>query len=120
MFHTDLLLRTKLTPPRLHRRVLSRPGLVEKLREALDYRLTVVQAGTGYGKTTALAALAESPAAPESPPFHRREGRTGGVGLAWYTLDESDTDPQQFLSYLIARLPPATGRPARYAAGGAG
>ena len=85
MLHTDLLLRAKLTPPRPHRRVLARPGLSARLQEALDCRLTVVQAGTGYGKTTALAAL-----------------NVHGQPLIWYTLDESDRDAQQFLSYLVA------------------
>lgn len=83
--HADLLLRTKLTPPRLHRRVLPRPTLVARLNDALENRLTIVQAGTGYGKTTVLASLA-----------------AGGPAPCWYTLDESDTDPRQFLSYLIA------------------
>jgi ATP/maltotriose-dependent transcriptional regulator MalT/DNA-binding SARP family transcriptional activator len=93
-----LLLRTKLTPPRLHRRVLPRPGLIAKLCEALDYRLTIVQAGAGYGKTTALAALngpiSAGGAASET-------GRAPNYTLVWYTLDESDNDPQQFLAYLI-------------------
>ena len=93
-----LLLRTKLTPPRLHRRVLPRPGLIAKLREALDYRLTVVQAGTGYGKTTALAAL-NGPISADGAASET--GREPDYTLAWYTLDESDSDPQQFLAYLI-------------------
>ena len=91
---SDVLLRTKLTPPGLHRRLLSRPALTARLREALDYRLTLVQAGTGYGKSTALAALA---------------GGDAPASLAWYSVDEADIDPQRFLSYLIAafktRLP---------------
>jgi len=82
----DRLLRTKLAPPRLHRRVLTRPALMARLRESLDSRLTLVHAGTGYGKTTALASLC----ADES------------LRCIWYSLDESDRDPQQFLAYLIA------------------
>jgi ATP/maltotriose-dependent transcriptional regulator MalT/two-component SAPR family response regulator len=82
----ELLLRTKLSPPRPHRRVLPRAGLLAKLRETLDYRLTLVQAGTGYGKSTALAALGEG----ESP-----------LNCVWYSLSEADADPQRFLSYLI-------------------
>lgn len=82
-----LLLRTKLSPPRLHSRVLARPALTDQLREALEHRLTLVQAGTGYGKSTALAALAASDPA---------------IPLAWLSLSESDTDPQQFLAYLVA------------------
>lgn len=81
----DLLLHTKLAPPRLHKRVLPRTALIAKLHEALDYRLTLVQAGTGYGKSTALAALADE-----------------DIPLFWYSLDEADADPRRFLSYLIA------------------
>ncbi len=98
MLRDDLLLRTRLIPPRPYRRVLARPGLLARLGEALDYRLTVVQAGTGYGKTTALAAL-DAQVQP----------------LIWCTLDESDRDPQQFLAYLIAafrlHLPDLTAAP---------
>lgn len=82
-----LLLRTKLAPPRLHRRLLPRPTLIAKLREAIDYRLTLVEAGTGYGKSTALASLADG----QSP-----------ARIAWYSIDDADADPQHFLSYLIA------------------
>jgi LuxR family transcriptional regulator, maltose regulon positive regulatory protein len=92
MHPEDLLLRTKLMPPRLQRRLLPRPALLKQLREALDYRLTLVQAGTGYGKTTALASL-----------------DTGDIPLCWYSVEEADADPQRFLAYLIAafdtRLP---------------
>jgi len=35
-----------------------RPRVSVALREALDYRLTILQAGAGYGKSTALAELA--------------------------------------------------------------
>ena len=52
------ILRTKLLPPQPHRRSLARPRLTASLLAALDYLLTVVQAGPGYGKSTALAALA--------------------------------------------------------------
>ncbi len=105
----DLLLRTKLMPPRLHRRVLPRPSLVARLREALDHPLTIVQAGPGYGKTTLLADFGAWLAHPEPSPA----GPAGAPGtgrpvlvprnpiLAWYSLDESDGDPRQFLSYLI-------------------
>ncbi|MBS3783324.1 MAG: transcriptional regulator, partial [Anaerolineae bacterium] len=48
------------------------------------YRLTVVQAETGYGKSTALAALAETDCA-----------------LAWYHLDKEDTDTLAFLPHLL-------------------
>lgn len=52
--------------------------------DAQNYRLTIVQAGPGYGKSTALAAL---PAA--------------GHQTVWYHLDADDTDPLVFFSHLI-------------------
>lgn len=77
-------LQPKLLPPRFHNRLLPRPRIMARLRQSLDYRLTLVQAGTGYGKSTALAGLSTLPAP-----------------LFWYSLDEADSDPQHFLTHLI-------------------
>ncbi|HMA33461.1 MAG TPA: BTAD domain-containing putative transcriptional regulator, partial [Chloroflexia bacterium] len=87
MYHDPLLLRTRLAPPRTQARVLPRPALAARLGDALDHRLTLVQAGTGYSKTTALATLAAGP-----------------TPLCWYSVGEADTDPPRFLAYLIAAL----------------
>lgn len=87
MHQNDLVVRTKLTPPRLHKQTLHRPRLTHRLLEALNYRLTIVQAGTGYGKSTALAALDES-----------------GHSLAWYHLGAEDADPLIFLLHLLHSL----------------
>ena len=84
MYQESFIVRTKLTPPRPHKHTLPRPRLTRRLLEALDYRLTLVQAGTGYGKSTALAALAGT----EYP-------------LVWYHLDREDADPLLFLLHLI-------------------
>lgn len=88
MSRAEVVVVTKLAPPRLHGRLLARPALAAKLREGLNYRLTLVQAGTGYGKSTALAAL-------QTTVLH-------DVPLFWYSLDDADADPQRFLSHLIA------------------
>lgn len=79
--------RTKLTPPCLHRHVLTRPALLAQLK-SLESQLTLVHASAGHGKTTALALMS----------------RSSSSRCAWYSLDESDSDPQQFLSYLIQAL----------------
>ncbi|MBU1878014.1 MAG: tetratricopeptide repeat protein, partial [Chloroflexi bacterium] len=85
MFGQDLILRTKLMPPRIRRRVLSRARLTERLQEALERRLTIIQAGTGYGKSTALiTTLTHLP----QPTY-------------WYTITESDAEPLLFLLHLI-------------------
>ncbi len=92
MFAEPVLLRSKIQPPRPHRQLLARPAIAARLRAAFEYRLTVLQAGTGYGKTTALAALND-----------------GAFPLFWYSADAEDADPQRFLAYLVAafrtRLP---------------
>lgn len=77
------VVRTKLLPPRPHRRVLVRPRLTRRLMEALDYRLAILQAGAGYGKSTALAALADE-----------------GIPIIWYHLDVEDAEPVTFLFHL--------------------
>ncbi len=62
------------------------------------YRLTLISAPAGYGKTTLLATLLYSP----SPP----------LPFAWLTVDEGDNDPALFIAYLLAalaRLNPACG-----------
>ncbi|MDE3091174.1 MAG: transcriptional regulator, partial [Chloroflexota bacterium] len=81
----ETILQTKLNPPRPPRYALVRPRVDALLRQALDYRVTIVQASTGYGKSTALANLASS-----------------GAPLFWYTASEGDADPQQFVAHLIA------------------
>lgn len=85
MTHEKTVLHTKLKPPRLPRTTLIRPRLDALLRNALDYRVTLVQASTGYGKSTALANLAD-----------------WNLPLFWYSVSEGDADPRQFLMHLIA------------------
>lgn len=82
--HWGLIVRSKLIPPRLHPRILRRPRLIRRLLEALHARLTVVQGGAGYGKSTALAMLAEE-----------------GIPLIWYHLDAEDTDPMTLVIHLL-------------------
>jgi LuxR family transcriptional regulator, maltose regulon positive regulatory protein len=79
--------RGRLAPPRQPRHTLLRPRLTRRLLQALDHRLLVVQAGTGYGKSTALAALAGG----EQP-------------LVWYHLEGDDADPYGLLLHLVAGL----------------
>jgi LuxR family transcriptional regulator, maltose regulon positive regulatory protein len=84
MFHTGSIIRTKLAPPRQQKYTLNRPRLTQRLLDARYHRLAIVQAGTGYGKSTALSALAG-----EDYPS------------VWYRLDDEDADPQQFLLHLV-------------------
>jgi LuxR family transcriptional regulator, maltose regulon positive regulatory protein len=77
------VVQTKITPPHTGRKTLHRPRVLEALLEALNHRLTLLQAGAGYGKSTALASLASR---------HQP--------LVWYSVTEEDGDPLVFLLHL--------------------
>ncbi|HEY9153058.1 MAG TPA: AAA family ATPase, partial [Anaerolineales bacterium] len=77
------VLRTKIIPPPRNARTLERPRVIRILKKALDYRLTILEAEAGYGKSTALAELAG-----EVKP------------LIWYQVNEDDNDPLVFLQHL--------------------
>ena len=84
------ILATKLYIPPSRRSVVLRPRLVERLNDGLaaGNRLTLVSAPAGFGKTTLVG-----------------EWVAGcGRPVAWLSLDEGDSDPSRFLTYLIAAL----------------
>ncbi|MCB9112854.1 MAG: AAA family ATPase [Anaerolineales bacterium] len=81
------ILRTKSIPPPRNSRTLSRPRVNQILKQTLDYRLTILQAEAGYGKSTALAELAE-----ELKP------------TIWYQANDEDNDPLVFLLQLCHAL----------------
>ncbi len=64
-------------------RTLTRPRIIKALIQAFEYRLTILQAEAGYGKSTALVELAETV-----------------KFLAWYQVNEEDNDPLVFLIHL--------------------
>ncbi len=77
------ILHTKITPPPRSARTLPRPRITRELQHSLDYRLSILQAEAGYGKSTALSALVDQVDL-----------------LAWYQVHEEDNDPLVFLMYL--------------------
>lgn len=85
MFGDDIIVRTRLMPPRLPRRWLRRARLDRLLAVAVDYSLTLVSASAGYGKSSALASFAAR----------------GGWPTIWYGLAEGGDDPLIFLLHLI-------------------
>jgi LuxR family transcriptional regulator, maltose regulon positive regulatory protein len=84
------LLDAKLAPPRPPPGFVVRPRVSAIFEAAAARPLTVVSAGPGWGKTLAAAAWAAS-------------GPTPGK-LAWVSLDEGDSDPRLFWSYVLAAL----------------
>lgn len=99
------MLATKLYIPPLRPNVVLRPRLIERLNDGLHCKLTLISAPAGFGKTTLISAWIShlrSPIldfgldAPEQKSIQNR--------VAWLSLDESDNDPTQFLTYLVAAL----------------
>src|SRR6266705_4062355 len=82
------ILATKLYIPRLRPHVVIRPRLIERLNEGLHRKLTLISAPAGFGKTTLASAWVAS--------CDRQ--------VAWLSLDEGDSDPTRFQTYLVAAL----------------
>ncbi len=86
------ILATKLYIPPSRPRVVLRPRLLRRLNEGLTAggKLTLISAAAGFGKTTLLSAWVAS--------------LPSNVQVAWLSLDEGDSDPVRFLTYLVAAL----------------
>jgi LuxR family maltose regulon positive regulatory protein len=90
------ILATKLFIPPPRPKAVSRPRLIERLNEGLHGKLILISAPAGFGKTTLVSEWLASSGAPWA-----------GIPLgavAWLSLDEGDSDPTRFLTYLVAAL----------------
>jgi ATP/maltotriose-dependent transcriptional regulator MalT/DNA-binding SARP family transcriptional activator len=97
-FSMPSLLLTKITPPQPPRQLLRRERLLQILAHCRDYKLTLISAGAGYGKTTLLTDFAQY----------------SDMALCWYSMDESDRDPAVFCRYLlqsVRQVYPSFGQP---------
>ena len=81
-------LSTKVTLPRRRSDMLSRPRLVDFLREQIDRHLFLIVAPAAYGKTTCLVDFAYQTQLPS----------------CYLRLDTADRDLRTFLRYLIASI----------------
>jgi LuxR family maltose regulon positive regulatory protein len=87
------ILATKLSVAPSRPNVVLRPRLSERLDEGLQGRLILISAPAGFGKTTMISQWLAG--------CGRLEPE---VRPAWLSLDEGDSDPARFLTYLIAAL----------------
>lgn len=83
-----LVTRTKVITPGRRSDLLSRPRLLGLLQRLIDYKLIVVSAPAGYGKTSLLVDFAHEADMP----------------VCWYALDHLDQNPQRFAAHFVASL----------------
>src|SRR5918998_6772873 len=82
------LLATKLYIPPPRPQVVLRSRLLDRLNAGLHRKLTLISAPAGFGKTTLVS-----------------EWVAGcGRPVAWLSMEEGDSDPTRFLTYLVAAL----------------
>ena len=86
----NTLLQTKLYTPPTRPNIVPRTRLLNKLNAGLHGKLTMVSAPAGFGKTTVITDWLSQMDRP----------------VAWVSLDEDDSDPQQFFSYVAAAIRP--------------
>src|SRR5215217_5227555 len=82
------VLATKLYIPPPRQNVVHRSRLTERLNEGLHRKLTLISAPAGFGKTTLVSEWVAGCTRP----------------TAWLSLDEGDSDPTRFLTYLVTAL----------------
>jgi LuxR family transcriptional regulator, maltose regulon positive regulatory protein len=82
------VLLTKLHIPPPGDKIVHRPELYEKLNIGLSRKLIVVSAPAGFGKTVLL-----------SDWIHQNK-----IPAAWFSIDDGDNDPVEFLSYIISGI----------------
>ena len=84
----QILIQTKLYRPAIGPNSVARPRLVSRLDEALIGSVTLISAPAGYGKTTLVLQWLNQRRMP----------------AAWLAVDETDSDPDRFFSYVVAAV----------------
>ncbi|TRO54637.1 NACHT domain-containing protein, partial [Candidatus Bathyarchaeota archaeon] len=91
------ILVTKLFVPPTRAKLVHRPGLIERLNNGLNRRLTLLSAPAGFGKTTLVSHWVENLQKDNAIDDQH-------IRVAWLSLDQDDNDPVRFLTYLIVAL----------------
>ena len=88
------ILVTKLYIPPPPPKAVLRPRLIERLNEGLHRKLTLISAPAGFGKTTLVSEWLAA----------RSQECEPEMCVAWLSLDQRDSEPVRFLTYLISAL----------------
>ena len=83
-----LISQTKILLPQRRKEILSRPRLLELMSDLLDFRLIIIAAPAGYGKTSLLIDFAHQFDWP----------------VCWLALDPLDNDLHRFLSHFVMSI----------------
>ncbi len=97
MAKTDMILQTKLQPPRIKEKILLRERLLDLLEDNLERKFILISADAGYGKTTLLAQLCSELKSP----------------FIFYHVTNSDNDLISFFRYIssgMGRIYPGFGQ----------
>ncbi len=86
--NASLIIKTKLFQPKPRPTWVMRRDLIERLNHFEQYKLTLISAPAGYGKTALLSSWA-----------NQYKGR-----IVWLALDTSDNDLVRFFQYFITAL----------------
>ncbi|MBW6464882.1 MAG: hypothetical protein K0B06_00065 [Brevefilum sp.] len=81
----NLIILSQLNPPAQRSRVLARKRVNQKLQHSINYPLTILEAGTGYGKSTSILSFVNSQVNP----------------IYWFTIAGTERDPKLFLAKLF-------------------
>jgi LuxR family transcriptional regulator, maltose regulon positive regulatory protein len=82
------MLLTKLHIPPAGNNIVHRSELFEKLNTGLNRKLILVSAPAGFGKTTVVSDWIDQ----------------NKIAAAWFSLDNGDNDPVEFLNYIISGI----------------
>ena len=79
-------LASKLRVPQINPDIIQRPRLTRQMAEAVRYKLTLIAAPAGYGKTTLLCEFL----------------RNKEIPCAWISLDKEDDNPVRFWQSILS------------------
>ena len=84
------IIKTKINLPSLKRNLVLRSRMTKALTDGIENgrKLTLISAPAGFGKTTLVSSWVEG----------------NNIPAAWISLDDGDSDPTRFLTYLVAAL----------------
>src|SRR5215213_5040285 len=85
-----IVLKPKLRAPLPRPEHVVRRRLLELLRYSLEFKVSLISAPTGYGKTTLLA--------------HWRQVEETNLPFAWVSLDEQDNHPIRLWRHIVESL----------------